>query len=64
MGLASELRLAVGFDDRYEGWLQVGGYVLAAVVATTRPFAHEQNGGAWALVAGALALRATASWCS
>ena len=54
------VRGSVGFDTRYDGWLQLGGYLLAAAVAVVRPVAREQHRTLWSLVAGALVLRACA----
>jgi PAS domain S-box-containing protein len=54
------VRGSPGFDTRYDGWLQLGGYAMAAAVAVARPVARRQHRTLWSLVAGALVLRACA----
>jgi len=52
------VRPAPGFDVRFDGWLQCGGYVLAAVVAGVRPATRLARRASWAWIAASLALRA------
>jgi PAS domain S-box-containing protein len=52
------VRAVPGFDARFDGWLQCGGYVAAAAVAVTRPVARPAHRALWAWIAAALALRA------
>ena len=47
-----------GFDPLLDGWLQVGGYLLAAAYACSHPLLHSRERLLWALVAAALCLRA------
>ena len=52
------VRSSPGFDGRFDGWLQCGGYVLAAAVAMARPTTHPARRALWGWIAAALALRA------
>ena len=52
------VRSSPGFDVRFDGWLQCGGYVLAAAVAVARPATRSAHRVLWAWIAAALALRA------
>ncbi len=47
-----------GFDPLLDGWLQVGGYLLAAAYACSHPLLHARERLLWGLVAAALVLRA------
>jgi PAS domain S-box-containing protein len=52
------VRSSPGFDPRFDGWLQCGGYVAAAAVAVARPMTRPARRALWAWIAAALALRA------
>ena len=52
------VRSSPGFDVRFDGWLQCGGYVVAAAVAVARPATRSARRALWAWIAAALALRA------
>ena len=52
------VRSAPGFDVRFDGWLQCGGYVAVAAVALARPGTWRTRRALWAWIAAALALRA------
>ena len=51
------LRAEPGFVPLYDGWLQCGGYLLCAAVATLRVVTGTPYRLLWSLVAAALALR-------
>ena len=48
----------VGFDPLLDGWLQGGGYVIAAALALLRPFASRVDRAIWAWLAAAVTVRA------
>jgi PAS domain S-box-containing protein len=52
------VRSAPGFDVRFDGWLQCGGYVVAAVLAMARPVIRSARRALWGWIAASLALRA------
>jgi PAS domain S-box-containing protein len=52
------VRSSPGFDVRFDGWLQCGGYVVAAAVAVARPVIRSARRALWAWIAASLALRA------
>lgn len=52
------VRSSPGFDVRFDGWLQCGGYVVAAAVAVARPATRSPRLALWAWIAAALAFRA------
>jgi PAS domain S-box-containing protein len=54
------IRSSSGFDANFDGWLQCGGYVLAAGVAVARPATRHTRRVSWAWIAASLVLRAVA----
>jgi PAS domain S-box-containing protein len=52
------VRSSPGFDVRFDGWLQCGGYVVAAAVAVARPVIRSARRALWVWIAASLALRA------
>jgi PAS domain S-box-containing protein len=52
------VRSSSGFDSRFDGWLQCGGYVLAAAVAVARPVTRHTRRASWAWISASLVLRA------
>lgn len=52
------VRSSPGFDVRFDGWLQCGGYVVAAALAVARPVTRSMHRAMWAWIAASLALRA------
>ncbi|HEU4524013.1 MAG TPA: PAS domain-containing protein, partial [Gemmatimonadales bacterium] len=52
------VRSSPGFDARFDGWLQCGGYVVAAAVAVARPATRSARRALWAWIAASLVLRA------
>ena len=40
--------VTVGFDQLMDGWLQGGGYIIAAALALLRPFASRVDRAIWA----------------
>jgi PAS domain S-box-containing protein len=52
------VRSSPGFDVRFDGWLQCGGYVVAATLAMARPVIRSARRALWGWIAASLALRA------
>lgn len=52
------VRSSPGFDAPFDGWLQCGGYVVAAAVAVARPANRSLRRALWAWIAAGLAFRA------
>ncbi|MFL6132558.1 MAG: hypothetical protein ACJ72A_07140, partial [Nocardioidaceae bacterium] len=52
------VRSSSGFDSRFDGWLQCGGYVLAAAVAVARPLTRHTRRASWAWISASLVVRA------
>ena len=52
------VRSSPGFDVRFDGWLQCGGYVLAAAVAAAPHVTRRGLRDPWRWIAASLALRA------
>jgi hypothetical protein len=52
------VRADEGFHPLIDGWLQGGGYVTAAVLASLRPFSGRSQPAVWAWMAGGVAARA------
>lgn len=52
------VRSSPGFDVRFDGWLQCGGYVAAAVVVLARPGTRRARRALWVWIAAAVGLRA------
>ena len=54
------VRTEPGFAVRWDGWLQCGGYVLAALLVIARVAVRNERRLLWSVVASALVLRALA----
>ena len=52
------IRAEPGFAALFDGWFQLGGYVLASLLAANRAARRSTSRGLWVLVAVAIALRA------
>jgi PAS domain S-box-containing protein len=57
-GVRSSPGFDARFDARFDGWLQCGGYVVAAAMAVARPATRSARRALWAWIAASLVLRA------